>query len=225
MTDTNNFPCFCDCCQVPILLKNKQAKYYHSTKSKQAKVRRGEEMPPKKVKKPKVEYSNQGEEFIYSKLDLFVKNVVKDNFHTNRLETNVQDLEDDLEDDTRAEIRAICEKKLAEWEGKIEEIRDRTNTHYKSSSDEEKRFFRSLSTKTPQLAEVVDNKGIQHPGVPPSYKLKEEDLMFILADMKARVEAVEYELLRREFEPEKIVYEFFVERYAPRRREGYTQEY
>ena len=43
--------------------------------------------------------------------------------------------------------------------------------------------------------------------------------------MKARVLAIEYELMRREFEPEKIVYDFLAERYALRRREGYTQEY
>ena len=55
--------------------------------------------------------------------------------------------------------------------------------------------------------------------------MTEEDLRFLLGDMKARVEAIEYELMRREFEPEKIVYDFFISRYANRRREGYTQDF
>jgi hypothetical protein len=220
----NSFPCFCNCCEVPISLKNKQAKYYHSKKSRQAKILRGEIMPPK-VKKPKVEYSNAGEEFLFSKLDLFVKNVIKDNFHTTRLETNVEDLEDDLEHDTRTQVRELCVKKLEDWETKISTIRENTTTHYDASSDREKDFLRSLSAKTPQLAEAIDREGNHHAGVLPTYQKSEEDLRFLLADMKARVEAIEYELVRREFEPEKIVYEFFVERYAPRRREGYTQEY
>jgi hypothetical protein len=222
--DTSTFPCFCNCCEVPVSLKNKQAKYYHITKSNSAKIRRGEIMPPK-VKKPKVEYSNAGEEFLFSKLDLFVKNVVKDNFHTTRLETNVEDLEDDLEDETRLQIRDLCLKKLEEWEDKIASVRENTTTHYDASTETEKSFLRSLSAKTAQLAEAIDREGNHHAGIPPTYQKSEEDLRFLLADMKARVEAIEYELVRREFEPEKIVYDFFAERYAPRRREGYTQEY
>jgi hypothetical protein len=221
---SETFPQFCDCCEIPVSLKNKQAKYYHYKKSKLAKIKQGLIMPPK-TKKAKMEFKNAGEEFVFSKLDLFVKNVIKDNFHTNRLATNVEDLEDDLEMEARAEIREVCERKLAEWEAKIEAIRNSTTTHYDASSDAEKAFLRSLSAKTVQLAEVVDDRGNHHAGVPPTYQRTEEDLRFLLADMKARVEAIEYELLRREFEPEKIVYEFLAERYTIRRREGYTQDF
>ena len=42
----------------------------------------------------------------------------------------------------------------------------------------------------------------------------------MLADMKARVEAIEYEIERRKFEPEKIVYEFIGNRFKPAHREA-----
>ena len=221
----STYPKWCDCCSPAVYLKRKQARYYHITHSKAAKINRGEEIMPPKAKKQKVEYSNAAEEFLFSKLDLFAKNVVKDNFQTTRLESNVECLEEDLEDEVRLQIRNICMKKLDEWKEKIEEVRDRTATHYQASSEEEKTFLRSLSARTAQLAETVDNHGNHHAGVAPTYQLDEEELRFILADMKARVEAIEYELLRREFEPERIVHDFFVNRYAPRRLEGYTQEF
>lgn len=178
-----------------------------------------------KVKKPKAEYANAGEEFVLSKIDLFTKNVVKDNFHTDRLARNVEDMEDDLEDETRLQAREFCLRKLDEWEVKIAPIRDSATDHYDASSNDEKKFLRSLRAKTAPLAEAVDAQGNRHAGVPSTYNLSDEDLRFIHADMRARVEAIEYELMRREFEPEKIVYEFLSERYAPRVREEYTQEY
>lgn len=222
--DKSIFPCSCECCEVPVFLKDKQAKYYHLKKSVKSKILRGERMPPK-VKKPKAEYTNAGEEFLFTKLDLFVKNVVRDNFHTGRLETNVEDLEDELEETTKEQIREVCLKKLREYETKMDPIRETTTTHYDSSSEREKSFLRSLSSKTAQLAEAVDGNGNVLAGAYPTYHLNEDDLRILLNDMKARVEAIEYELARREFEPEKIVYEFFTRRYASRRREGYTQEY
>ena len=78
-------------------------------------------------------------------------------------------------------------------------------------------FLRSLSVKKPQAAGAYEGGVL-------IYEKSEEVLKWLLADTKARVEAIEYELVRREFEPETIVYEFFVERYASRRRVGYTQE-
>jgi hypothetical protein len=210
---------------VPVLLKNKQAKYFHTNKSNRAKtLLLTNNKMPQKAKKTKTEYKNSGDEFLFSKMDLFTKNVIKDNFHTSRLETNVEDLEEDLEMQTRGEIRDICEKKLVEWDEKIEKTREKITDHYNASSENEKNFLRSLSVKTVQLAEVY-NQGNIHPGIPPNYNMTEEDLRFLLGDMKARVEAIEYELMRREFEPEKIVYDFFISRYANRRREGYTQDF
>ncbi len=107
--EEQKFPCYCDCSEVPVVLKDKQAKYYHLKKSNRARILRGE--MPVKVKKARGEYSNQGEEFKFFKLDLFVKNVIKDNFHTTRLETNVEDLMEDLEQDTKAQVR----EKVGGW--------------------------------------------------------------------------------------------------------------
>ena len=164
-----------------------------------------------------------GEEFIFSKFDLFVKNVIKDNFHTTRLETNVEDLEEGLEEETKSQVRELCLKKLEEWENKISLTREHTTKHYDVSSQMEREFLRSLSAKTPQAVGANEREGGSNFSGP-TYHKNEEELKWLLADTKARVEAIEYELVRREFEPEKIVYEFFVERYAIRRREGYTQE-
>ena len=47
----------------------------------------------------------------------------------------------------------------------------------------------------------------------------------MLGDMKARVEAIEYEIERRKFEPEKIVYDYIYNRFKPVAREGYSQQY
>jgi hypothetical protein len=222
---STQYPCFCNCCEVPVSLKNKQAKYFHTKNSKTAKILRGEIIiMTSKSKKAKMEYKNAGEEFLYSKMDLFIKNVLKDNFHTSKLESNVEDLEEDLEIETRIQIRDICQKKIDEWEEKIEEIREKTTTHYDASSDKEKDFLRSLSAKTVQLAEVYE-QGNHHAGIPPTYNLTENDLQFLLNDMNARVRAIEYEILRRQFEPEKIVYDYFITRYANRRRDGYTQDF
>ena len=133
------------------------------------------------------------------------------------MEANVALLEEDFEENTRAQVCEQCLKKLEEWQTKILSIRQKTTTHYDASSQSEREFLRSLSAKIPQAAGanggrvLIDDKN-------------EEELKLILSNTKARVEAIEYELVRREFEPEKIVYDFFVERYASHPREGYTQE-
>ena len=77
----------------------------------------------------------------------------------------------------------------------------------------------------PEVAEVKDEQGRQHAGQPPHYNLTDDDLLFMLADMKARVEAIEYEIERRKFEPEKIVYEFIGNRFKPSVRKSYSQQY
>lgn len=164
---------------------------------------------PSKVKKTKMEFKNVGEEFVFSKLELSTKNIKQENFYTNCLETYVEDLEDNLEMETKPVVRDICEKNLTAWERKVEEVRSRINTHYDTSSESEKAFLHSLSAKRTQLAETVDREGNHHyPGFPPTYLMTEEDLRSLLADMKTRVQAIEHELLLREFE--KVVYELFI---------------
>ncbi len=212
--EETKFPFPCDCCEVAVILKDKQRKYYHLKKSNRAKSLRGE-MPLVKVKRAREDFENEGEAFLLTNFNLFKKSVLKSNFLTTGMEANVVLLEDDLEPDTKAQVREVCQKKLEEWENRVSLIREHTTTHYDASSQVERDFLRSLSVKIPQGA----NEG----GVL-IYEKSEEVLKWLLADTKARVEAIEYELVRREFEPEKIVYEFFVERYASRRREGYTQE-
>ena len=51
--EETKFPYFCDCCDVPVVLKDKQSKYYHISKSNRAKSLRGE-MLPVKAKRPRV---------------------------------------------------------------------------------------------------------------------------------------------------------------------------
>jgi len=70
---------------------------------------------------------------------------------------------------------------------------------------------------------VVDEAGRLHAGQPPHYNLSEEELRFLLADMRARVEAIEFELERRSFEPDKIVLEFIGNRFHERVRDSYSQ--
>lgn len=104
-------------------------------------------------------------------------------------------------------------------------LQEKTFQHYDASSAQEKLWLKSLSRST-QVAEVVDLEGGRiTAGVPPSYNYDDEDLQFLLADMKSRVEAIEYEIERRLFEPEKIVFEFIGKRFKPVVREGYSQEH
>jgi hypothetical protein len=71
----------------------------------------------------------------------------------------------------------------------------------------------------------MDEKGNRHAGQIQTYKNSDDELNFQLEDMRAKYNAIEYELERRKFEPQKIVFDFIGKRFKPVERTGYSQEY
>ena len=170
-------------------------------------------------------------------MDLFKKAIIKSNGETVYLESAVALLEDDMDTDEEpnlsAKVSQLCFEELDNWKKRkmirdeksitIQELEDKTFQHYDASSDQEKHWLKALRKVNHQIAEYTDDQGRLHAGQPPAYNLSDEDLLFMLGDMKARVEAIEYEIERRTFEPEKIVYEFIGNRFKPVARLTYTQ--
>lgn len=79
-----------------------------------------------------------------------------------------------------------------------------------------------MYSETAELAEFQDSNGI-HAGSPKQYHINDDELSFMLEDMKARVRAIECEMERRKFRAEKIVYTFLAEKCKPINRDSYTQ--
>ena len=213
------FPKPCDCCDPPKILNNKQSQYYHNKIKNKMAPKANSKRNRSEVKKP--------DEYLDSKMDILTKAVERDYYDPElpTLKSTIGLIEDDIEDDIKEGIRSVCLERLDKLENAAASIREASRNNYNASSEEEKAFWRSLSKKRPGLAERVDSNGTVYAGIPSEWQRSDEDLLFLLADMKARVQAVEYEIRRRSDLAEKMVYEFLVERFKRKREQGYTQEY
>lgn len=232
LNKNSSYPKECDCCNPPKLIKNKQLYQYHKNHSKAAKSKEG------MSKKQKIDYGNAESNWLMSKMDIFKKAVIKSHGNTDKLEDTIQLLEDDInneDEELSVKVSQLCEEKLSDWEQKklireassitMEELWLLNTAHYDASSTEEKLWLKSLSVVNRGISEHTDNQGNLHAGIPASYNLSDDDLQFMLNDMKRRVDAIEYEIERRKFLPEKIVYEFIRERFKPVVRRNYSQNY
>ena len=96
--------------------------------------------------------------------------------------------------------------------------------HYDKCDKEGKKWFKNLKEKTTPVAEVTDNKG-NLAGQVQTFKISDDELNYQLEDLKARYMAIEYEIERRKYESQKIVYDFIGKRFKPVERTGFSQEY
>ena len=240
LSNKSIYPRACNCCNPPVITKSKQAYSYHIKNSKVARQlnKQEEKEAMSKDKKAKLEYGSSERNWLNSKMDLFKKAVIKSHGETVYLESAVALLEEDMDTDEEpnlsAKVSQLCYEEIENWKKRkiirdeksitIQELEDKTFEHYdKFASDEEKRWLKNLGKVNPQIAEHTDNQGRLHAGQPPAYNLSDDDLLSMLVNMKARVEAIEYEIERRVFEPKKIVYEFIGNRFKPVARLTYTQ--
>jgi exonuclease VII small subunit len=57
------------------------------------------------------------------------------------LERSILELEENMSQKTKLQVKRACEKKLADWEKKIENLRQRTVTHYEANNAVEGKVF------------------------------------------------------------------------------------
>ena len=120
------YPRLCECCNPPKLCKTRSIYSYHLNYSKTAQIEKEMKKSNQKVKseinepvlkKAKIE-DNETEEIIWlnSKLDLFLKLVVKNHGSTDLLESNLSVEEEDMKDDFKIKISELCFKVIAKWD-------------------------------------------------------------------------------------------------------------
>ena len=74
----------------------------------------------------------------------------------------------------------------------------------------------SLKQKTQGYPETISADGVVTAGVPVEYQRTDEDLSLVRDLYMARIEAIERELHRRQFETEEIVLTFLADRFQDR---------
>ena len=127
------YPRLCKCCQVPVTLKHKQAYNYHIKKSKASQNISREENKNIEManKKAKIDFGSNEKNWLYSKMDLFKKAVVKSHGATDMLETQISLLEDGMNDedpDLSKKVSDLCFQELDKWGGKKVQHQPETNT-------------------------------------------------------------------------------------------------
>ena len=76
---------------------------------------------------------------------------------------------------------------------------------YPEGSSEEKLVLKNLSIRDKGKGEYRGGNGILHADIPSDFVVSNNVLSFMLIDMKARCDAIEYEILRRQNLPRKII--------------------
>ena len=104
------------------------------------------------------------------------------------------------------EVVLYCKSEIDVMERSVSVAREERILHFESSSAEEKHFLKNLSTRNKGKSEYTDVNGILHAGIPSDFIVSNDDLSFLFHDMKARCDAIQYEILRRESLPRKIIY-------------------
>ena len=203
------FPWYCNCCEVPVACKDKNAKSYHLHRFSKRNLKL--EMPPKRAKIAHRVEITANEMF---EKDLQVLHEADD---SNQLSETVKLLRKVWEKNGfTQEIRTICKAKIEEWNDEHKDLREEVAMNYEASTREEQKFCRDLREKTPSLCETVVG-GVRTPAQPATYHLTDDDLHFLLADQKNRIKAIEYEILRREFEKDKTIYAHIYKTLAPKK--------
>jgi hypothetical protein len=137
----------------------------------------------------------------------------------NARELNPDNLHQTIEDlnDFLSDMRSVLEP-LAET------VREDTL----DASDEEKGFYRSLPHKITGVPESMSSSGVPIAGTPTDYQNSVAALELMEVAMLKRVNAIRYEIKRREMEPAYDVTEWLLDSFTPARiqlNKSYTQEH
>ena len=76
---------------------------------------------------------------------------------------------------------------------------------FPEGSAEENLVLKNLSIRNKGKREYRNGNDIIHAGIPSDFVMSNNDLSFIWIDMKARCDAIEYDILRRQNLPRKII--------------------
>jgi hypothetical protein len=121
------YPRKCECCNPAKEFKNRQDFCYHLNRSKTAQTKLIQEEMNKSNPKVKSEIDEplnkkakvdetEASKWLNSKLDLFLKLVVKNHGDTDLLDTNISVLEEDIDEDLKGKISELCFELIAKWD-------------------------------------------------------------------------------------------------------------
>jgi hypothetical protein len=187
----------CDCCDPPVVFKNKNARYYHYNNR-----------PEIKMKKARVEDARNK---VAVHLPAYKSAVIADAYRTTKLQEFMNFTEGDLDETQKADVREFCLEELKRLKTVEKPLKMKTDEYFETlTTDEERAFFRDLKTKV--RVEHTGERFFAHPT---------DSLKDLKQKLLGKIDAIDYELLRREHLPEQIVLEFIAERYEP---VGYTDQ-
>lgn len=198
------FPSDCDCCEGDNKkrFENKEAKYYHTHKSKAARMRNNTMPQQQQNRKKKAKLgADQGKTFVENNLELCLTKLQRSK---NALSEHMEDLEEssafsDL-DEMKTQIHGYCQNAIGAEQTAVAEMKSKYTENFHKASLAEQNYFLSLSAPS-------------H-GAGTTYNLTDDDLKEHCAIAEARVQALHYEIQRRSILKHKSVYDFFIERYG-----------
>jgi hypothetical protein len=141
-----------------------------------------------------------------------------------KVTANMKELNEDNVVDTIEELNSL----YSDIRGVLEPLAEVVKEDTLSASEEEKAFFRSLGRKIEGVPESMSSSGVPIAGTPADYQNSVATLEMMKTAMLKRVNALDYEIKRREMEPEYDVTEWLIENFTPAKinlKKSYTQEY